>query len=165
MAGLRVYTPSRPSRAAAGGSVIANPTGPNGGQAKNNKNLIRVPFLHAVATTQLGFLLDGVIHGCYFLQKSQQYFSSAMKPPYDTKAKRKYIMQHYGRCRELSQHGKLPTHICVATAHECFYVWCTPEYHLYLTVPRGITTSVIGQFYQWVNAQSLYIFLAGTPTW
>lgn len=84
-----------------------------------------------------------------------------MKPPYEGK----YIFRNYSKCTQLMMHCALPSQICVATDSECFYVWLQPEFRMFLTVPRGISTSVIGQFYQWIQAQELFIFLGNTPTW
>ncbi|CAD7925933.1 unnamed protein product [Amoebophrya sp. A120] len=110
---------------------------------------------------QLAWLLDNVIHGCYFLEASQQYFTSAVREPYDPK----YIFRNYSKCSELMLHCARPSQICVATDSECFYVWLQQDFRMFLTVPRGISTSVIGQFYQWVQTQELFIFLGNTPTW
>eukprot|EP00392_Amoebophrya_sp_AT5.2_P000105 g105.t1 len=121
----------------------------------------RLGFLSNSFQGQLGWLLDNVIHGCYYLEATQQYFSSAVKPPYEGK----YIFRNYSKCTQLMMHCALPSQICVATDSECFYVWLQPEFRMFLTVPRGISTSVIGQFYQWIQAQELFIFLGNTPTW
>jgi len=87
-----------------------------------------------------------------------------LDPRYQHLAYTKYIMRNYAYCKhQLLRHLKTPKQVCVATENECFYVWSMPEFELYLTVPRGISTSVIGQFYQWLKSQRDYLFLnAGT---
>lgn len=65
----------------------------------------------------------------------------------------------------LLKNAKLPSQICIATDHECFYVSLAAEFHIYLTVPRGISTGVIGLFYQWVKCQEAHLFLGNLPVW
>merc|ERR1712182_103557 len=96
-----------------------------------------------------GRLLDGIIHSSFFLLSSQQFFSSSISEAYRSRRRTKMLMRSYGRCRQLLRNTKLPSQICIATDHECFYVWLTTEFHMYLSVPRGISTGVVGQFYQW----------------
>merc|ERR1712217_113007 len=110
-------------------------------------------------------LLDGVIHAAYFVPSLQQFFSSSIAAPYNSRRRRKMLFRSYGRCRHLLRNAKIPSQICIATDHECFYVSLATEYHLYLAVPRGISTGVIGQFYQWVKSQEAHIFLGHIPTW
>merc|ERR1711974_288105 len=73
------------------------------------------------------------------------------------------VFRSYGRCRALLRKAKLPSQICIATDHECFYVSLAAEFHMYLAVPRGISTGVIGQFYQWVKSQEAHIFVGQFP--
>lgn len=110
-------------------------------------------------------LLEGVIHAAYFIPTLQQYFSSAVAPEYRTRRRAKMLFRNYGRCRVLLRNAKTPSQICMATDHECFYVSLAAEFHMYLAVPRGISTGVIGQFYQWVKSQEAHIFLGHLPTW
>jgi len=110
-------------------------------------------------------LLEGVIHAAYYSPTLQQYFSSAISKPYQTRRRVKMLFRNYGRCRQLLRTAKVPSQVCVATDHECYYVSISSEYHLYLAVPRGISTGVIGQFYQWVRSQEPHIFLGQIPTW
>lgn len=106
-------------------------------------------------------LLDLIIHGAFFVPLTQQFFSTAINGP---ASKRKHIIQKYGVCKKRLAGAKKPAQICVATNHECFFVWLTINFHLYMCVPKGISTLVVTQFYQWVRKQELYIFL-GVPTW
>jgi len=110
-------------------------------------------------------LLEGIIHAAYFVPSMQQYFSSAVAPAYCTRRRTKMLFRYYGRCRALLRHAKMPSQICFATDHECFYVSLANEYQMYLAVPRGISMAVIGQFYQWVKAQEAHIFVGSFPTW
>lgn len=110
-------------------------------------------------------LLEGVIHAAYYAPTTQQYFSSAVAQPYQARKRMKTLFRNYGRCRQLLKNAKMPSQICVATDHECFYVSLAAEYQLYLAVPRGISTGVISQFYQWVKTQEAHLFLNQIPTW
>merc|ERR1712129_479581 len=110
-------------------------------------------------------LMEGVIHAAYFVPSLQQYFSSSVAPPYQTRRRTKTLFRTYGRCRLLLRSAKMPSQICIATDHECFYVSLTAEYHMYLAVPRGISTGVINQFYQWIKSQETHLFLGHLPTW
>ncbi|CAE8693545.1 unnamed protein product [Polarella glacialis] len=110
-------------------------------------------------------LLEGVIHAAYYALGIQQYFSSAVAPSYRTRRRVKMLIRNYGRCRLLLRSAKVPCQICVATDHECFYVYLAAEYQVFLAVPRGISVGVIGQFYQWVRNQETHIFLGQIPTW
>lgn len=124
----------------------------------------RRSLLAPVPSTQWR-LLDKVIHAAYYVPSLQQFFSSSIAAPYHTRRRRKMLFRSYGRCRLLLRTAKMPSQICIATDHECFYVSLAAEYHLYLAVPRGISTGVIGQFYQWVKSQEAHIFLGHIPTW
>merc|ERR1712110_621103 len=97
--------------------------------------------------------LDGIIHAAYFHPATQQFFSSCVSTPYQPRRRTKMLFRSYGRCRLLLRNAKMPSQVCIATDHECFYVHISAEYHVYLAVPRGISTGVIGQFYQWVKSQ------------
>ena len=110
-------------------------------------------------------LLDGIIHAAYYLPGLQQYFSSQIAEPYQSRHRVKMLFRNYGRCRQLLRNSKVPCQVCVATNHECFYVSMAADYQLFLSVPRGISTSVISQFYHWVRTQESYIFLGPIPTW
>jgi len=110
-------------------------------------------------------LLDGVIHAAYYVPSSQQFFSSAIAAPYRNRRRTKILFRSYGRCRLLLRNARMPSQICIATDHECFYVSLAAEFHIYLTVPRGISTGVIGQFYQWIKSQEAYLFLGNIPQW
>jgi len=110
-------------------------------------------------------LMEGVIHAAYFVPSLQQYFSSSVAPPYQTRRRTKTLFRTYGRCRLLLRSAKMPSQICIATDHECFYVSLREEYHMYLAVPRGISTGVINQFYQWIKSQESHLFLGHLPTW
>merc|ERR1712139_568007 len=100
------------------------------------------------------------VHAAYYQVASQQYFSSAFAEPYRSSPKRmKALYRGYARCRQLLSNAKLPSQICMATDHECFYVWLTAEFQMYLVVVRGTSTGVIGQFYQWVKSQEKNIFV------
>mmetsp|Transcript_1500 Transcript_1500/g.2543 ORF Transcript_1500/g.2543 Transcript_1500/m.2543 type:complete len:100 (+) Transcript_1500:1-300(+) len=96
---------------------------------------------------------------------SQQFFSSAISPPYRTRRRCKMLFRNYGRCRLLLKNAKLPSQICIATDHECFFVSLAAEFHIYMTVPRGISTGIIALFYQWVKSQEAYLFLGNLPVW
>jgi len=110
-------------------------------------------------------LLESTIHAAYFVPSLQQYFSSAVAPPYRSRKRTKVLFRNYGRCRQLLRNTKQPCQICVATDHECFYVFLAAEFHLYLAVPRGTSTGVIGQLYQWFKSQESHILLGNIPTW
>jgi len=110
-------------------------------------------------------LLDGIIHAAYFVPSLGQLFSSAIAPDYQSKKQTKMLFRSYGRCRLLLRNAKMPSQVCIATDNECFYVSLHAEFHMYLTVPRGISTAVIRQFYQWVKIQEPHIFLGHLPTW
>lgn len=110
-------------------------------------------------------LLDGIIHAAYYLPGLQQYFSLQIAEPYQSRHRVKMLFRNYGRCRQLLRNAKVPCQVCVATNHECFYVSMAADYQLFLSVPRGISTSVISQFYHWVRTQESYIFLGPIPTW
>lgn len=110
-------------------------------------------------------LLEGIIHAAYFVPSLQQYFSSSIAPPHQSRRRTKVLFRSYGRCRQLLRRAKQPCQICVATDHECFCVFMAPECHLYLTVPRGTSTGVIGQLYQWFKSQEAHIFLDKIPSW
>lgn len=110
-------------------------------------------------------LMEGIIHAAYFVPASGQFFSSAIAPPYRSRRRTKMLFRSYGRCRYLLRTAKLPSQICVATDHECFFVSVAAEFHIYMTVPRGISTTVIQQFYQWIKSQEAYLFLGTIPTW
>lgn len=124
----------------------------------------RKPLLAPFPTGQ-SKLLDGVIHAAYFIPSSQQFFSSSIALPYRSRRRTKMLFRSYGRCRLLLKNAKLPSQICIATDHECFYVSLAAEFHIYLTVPRGISTGVIGLFYQWVKCQEAHLFLGNLPVW
>merc|ERR1712019_210450 len=96
-------------------------------------------------------LLDGIIHAAYYIPSLQQYFSSAIAQTYQSKRRTKMLFRCYGRCRLLLRTAKMPSQICIATDHECFYVSLSAEFHMYLSVPRGISTGVIGQFFEWIK--------------
>jgi len=121
--------------------------------------------LLAPSTPDQWRLLEGVIHAAYFVPSLQQYFSSAVAPEYRTRRRTKTLFRNYGRCRGLLRNAKLPSHICIATDHECFYVSMAADFQVYLTVPRGISTKVIGEFMQWVKAQDSHIFLGAFSSW
>lgn len=127
---------------------------------KSAKKALLAPFPAGQAR-----LLDGIIHAAYFVPSLQQVFSSEISPPYRSRRRTKMLFRAYGRCRVLLRTAKMPSQICIATDHECFYVSISPEFHMYLAVPRGISTGVIGQFYQWVRAQEAHIFLGTLPSW
>lgn len=110
-------------------------------------------------------LLAGIIHAAYYIPSMQQFFSSAIAAPYRARRRTKMLFRSYGRCRQLLRSARLPCQICIATDHECFYVSIAPEFHIYLAVPRGISTGVIGQFYQWMRSQESHIFMGSLPTW
>eukprot|EP00933_Yihiella_yeosuensis_P045368 TRINITY_DN4073_c0_g2_i6.p1 TRINITY_DN4073_c0_g2~~TRINITY_DN4073_c0_g2_i6.p1 ORF type:complete len:410 (+),score=63.57 TRINITY_DN4073_c0_g2_i6:417-1646(+) len=110
-------------------------------------------------------LLEGIIHASYYVTSSQQYFSSAISQPYQTRRRCKMLFRNYGRCRLLLKHAKVPSQICMATDHECFYVCIAAEYQIYLAVPRGIHTGVIVQFLQWIKSQEAHLFLGQIPNW
>jgi len=124
----------------------------------------RKTLLAPIAPGQLQ-LLDFVIHAAYFIPSQQQFFSSAIAPHYRSRRKAKMLFRSYGRCRLLLRSAKMPSQICIATDHECFYVSLASEFHIYLAVPRGISTGVIGQFYQWIKSQEAHIFLDHFPVW
>mmetsp|Transcript_19865 Transcript_19865/g.46462 ORF Transcript_19865/g.46462 Transcript_19865/m.46462 type:complete len:526 (+) Transcript_19865:57-1634(+) len=109
-------------------------------------------------------LLDGIIHAAYYMPALQQYFSSRIAEPYQSRRRVKMVFRNYGRCRQLLRSAKVPCQVCVATDHECFYVSMAADYQLFLSVPRGISTGVIAQFYHWVRSQESHIFLQ-IPTW
>ncbi|CAE7946470.1 Vacuolar fusion protein MON1-like A [Symbiodinium microadriaticum] len=109
-------------------------------------------------------LLEGVIHAAYYVPALQQYFSSQIAEAYQSRRRVKMLFRNYGRCRQLLRNAKVPCQICVATDHECFYVSMAADYQLFLSVPRGISTGVIAQFYHWVRSQESHIFLQ-IPTW
>lgn len=125
-----------------------------------NKKACLLPYPVAQAK-----LLDGVIHAAYFLPLSHQYFSSSVSEAYRSRGHIKMLFRNYGRCRLLLRNARLPSEICIATDHECFYVWLTTEFHMYLAVPRGISTGVIGQFYRWVKKQEKHLFLENIECW
>eukprot|EP00927_Polykrikos_kofoidii_P015732 TRINITY_DN17027_c0_g4_i1.p1 TRINITY_DN17027_c0_g4~~TRINITY_DN17027_c0_g4_i1.p1 ORF type:complete len:772 (-),score=137.59 TRINITY_DN17027_c0_g4_i1:56-2311(-) len=108
---------------------------------------------------------ETIIHAAYFLPSVQQFFSSAIAPYHDTRRRSKMLFRSYGRCRALLRKAKRPAQICVATDHECFYVFLAADFHLYLTVPRGTTTGVIGHLYQWFRSQESHLFVGSIPTW
>jgi len=110
-------------------------------------------------------LMDGIIHAAYYVPSSQQYFSSSIAVPYQSRRRAKALFRGYGQCKLLLRTAKLPSQICIATDHECFFVSLTADFHIYLAVPRGISTGVIGQFYQWVKSQESSLFLGNLPTW
>lgn len=110
-------------------------------------------------------LLDGILHAAYYMPSSQQLFSSAIAPAYRTRRRTKLLFRMYGRCRLLLRSAKQPAQICIATEYECFYVSVAAEFHVYLAVPRGISTGVIGQMYQWIRCQESHIFIGSVPTW
>mmetsp|Transcript_39057 Transcript_39057/g.107605 ORF Transcript_39057/g.107605 Transcript_39057/m.107605 type:complete len:620 (+) Transcript_39057:230-2089(+) len=110
-------------------------------------------------------LLEATIHAAYFVPSLQQFFSSAIAAPHQTRRRTKMLFRTYGHCRQLLQNAKQPCQICVATDHECFYAFLAAEFHLYLAVPRGTSTRVIGQLYQWFKSQEAHIFLGNIPTW
>ncbi|CAK8997780.1 unnamed protein product [Durusdinium trenchii] len=110
-------------------------------------------------------LLDGIIHAAYYVPTLQQYFSSQIAEPYRSRQRVKMLFRNYGRCRQLMRTAKVPCQTCVATNHECFYVSMAADYQLFLSVPRGISTSVIAQFYHWVRTQESHIFINPIPTW
>jgi len=132
-----------------------------GGSEKGAKRSV---ILAPVPVGQLK-LMDGIIHAAYFNPVSQQYFSSMIASPYRSRRRTKMLFRSYGRCRLLLSSARMPSQICIATDHECFYVSFTAEFHIYLTVPRGISTGVIGQFYQWIKSQEAYLFLGNLPAW
>merc|ERR1712070_929440 len=115
---------------------------------KSTKKALLAPFPAGQAR-----LLDGIIHAAYFVPSLQQVFSSEISPAYRSRRRTKMLFRAYGRCRLLLKNAKMPSQICIATDHECFYVSLAAEFHIYLTVPRGISTGVIGLFYQWVKSQ------------
>jgi hypothetical protein len=127
--------------------------------ARNTRKPLLAPFPIGQAK-----LLDGIIHAAYFMPASQQFFSSAISLPYRSRRRTKMLFRSYGRCRLLLKNAKMPSQICIATDHECFYVSLAAEFHIYLTVPRGISTGVIGLFYQWVKSQEAHLFLS-IPSW
>ncbi|CAK0810895.1 unnamed protein product, partial [Prorocentrum cordatum] len=111
-------------------------------------------------------LLGDIIHAAYFVPSLQQFFSSSIAPPYRSRRRAKMLFRCYGRCRLLLRNAtKLPAQICIATDHECFYAYLAVDHQLYLAVPRGISTGVIGQFYQWMKSQEAHIFLGQIPCW
>jgi len=110
-------------------------------------------------------LLGDIIHAAYFVPSLQQFFSSSIAPPYQSRRRAKMLFRSYGRCRLLLRNAKIPAQICIATDHECFYAYLAADHQLYLAVPRGISTGVIGQFYQWVKSQEAHIFLGQIPNW
>lgn len=110
-------------------------------------------------------LLEGVIHAAYYVPALQQFFSSAIAPQYRSRRRTKMLFRMYGRCRYLLRTAKLPSHISVATDHECFVVSLASEVQLYLAVPRGISTGVVTQFYNWIKVQEPHLFLGVIPTW
>eukprot|EP00413_Alexandrium_margalefii_P024788 CAMPEP_0204555812 /NCGR_PEP_ID=MMETSP0661-20131031/29119_1 /ASSEMBLY_ACC=CAM_ASM_000606 /TAXON_ID=109239 /ORGANISM="Alexandrium margalefi, Strain AMGDE01CS-322" /LENGTH=277 /DNA_ID=CAMNT_0051562911 /DNA_START=15 /DNA_END=844 /DNA_ORIENTATION=- len=87
-------------------------------------------------------LMEGIIHAAYFVPSLQQYFSSSIAVPYQSRRRTKALFRGYGRCRLLLRTAKMPSQICIATDHECFYVSLTADFHIYLAVPRGISTGV-----------------------
>eukprot|EP00928_Gymnodinium_smaydae_P014778 TRINITY_DN15431_c0_g1_i1.p1 TRINITY_DN15431_c0_g1~~TRINITY_DN15431_c0_g1_i1.p1 ORF type:complete len:648 (-),score=157.71 TRINITY_DN15431_c0_g1_i1:49-1992(-) len=109
--------------------------------------------------------LELIIHAAYFVPPLQQFFSSAVAAPYNTCRRTKLLFRRYGRCRAMLRRMKQPCQVCMATDHECFYVFLAPEFQLYLAVPRGTSTGVIGQLYQWFRAQEAHVFLGSIPTW
>eukprot|EP00929_Paragymnodinium_shiwhaense_P002730 TRINITY_DN10301_c0_g1_i2.p1 TRINITY_DN10301_c0_g1~~TRINITY_DN10301_c0_g1_i2.p1 ORF type:complete len:341 (+),score=66.35 TRINITY_DN10301_c0_g1_i2:1648-2670(+) len=138
-------------------SLAANEAGPSD---RNAKRSLLAPFPAAQRRR-----LEGIIHAAYFVPPLQQFFSSAVVFPQQTRRRTKMLYRAYGRCRELLRRAKQPCQVCVATDHECYYVFLAPEFHLYLTVPRGTSTAVIGQLYQWFRTQDNHIFLGNIPTW
>ncbi|CAE7556873.1 MON1 [Symbiodinium natans] len=128
----------------------------------------RVPRRSLLATTAPANpqwqLLEGVIHAAYYVPALQQYFSSQITEAYQSRRRVKMLFRNYGRCRQLLRNAKVPCQICVATDHECFYVSMAADYQLFLSVPRGISTGVIAQFYHWVRSQESHIFLQ-ISTW
>lgn len=95
-------------RAAGGSSAV--PAGVSGGTpvAGSGEMIIqKVPYLSHTFQGALAFLLNGIIHGSYFLESSKQYFSSRVREPYC----RKYLFRNYAKCRELMQHCRLPSQV------------------------------------------------------
>jgi hypothetical protein len=131
---------------------------------KNDKSNVKKSCLAPYPATQAK-LLDGIIHAAYFQPGSQQYFSSSVFDRYRSRRRVKMLFRNYSRCRMLLRTAKMPSQICIATDHECFYVWLTAEFHMYLAVPRGISTGIIGQFYQWIKTQEQHCFLGSIPCW
>lgn len=62
--------------------------------------------------------------------------------------------------------GFSSSQVCLCTTYECFLVWWTEDFHMYLTVPRGTPTSVITHAYQWVKSAEDFLFLdTQIPIW
>lgn len=152
--------------AAPGSEPSASPTGSfgTGSFSMPRERSVRRSLL-APAPAGQWRLLEGIIHAAYYIPSLQQYFTSAVKPENSTRRQVKMLFRNYGRCRNLLRGAKQPSQICIATDHECFYVSLATDFHMYLAVPRGISTGVIGQFYQWVKTQEAHIFMLQQPTW
>ncbi|KAF4677965.1 Golgi transport complex subunit 3 [Perkinsus chesapeaki] len=111
-------------------------------------------------------ILEKVIHVAMYLPASSQLFSSRVD--YDIRGiSRGHLVKEihirYGQCVEVMRSrekssgrmvaGKkilLPQQVCLCTTYECFLVWWTEDFHMYLTVPMGTPTSVITHAYQWI---------------
>lgn len=127
---------------------------------RSGKSSLLAPCTHAQ-----WMALECIIHAAYFVPSLQQYFSSAIAPAHRTRRRAKLLFRCYRRCRALLRRAKQPCQICIATDHECFYVFLAQEFNLYLTVPRGTSTGVIGQMYHWFKSQEGHVLLGATPTW
>ncbi|KAF4737126.1 Golgi transport complex subunit 3 [Perkinsus olseni] len=127
-------------------------------------------------------ILEKVIHVAMYLPASSQLFSSKVDYNVDGISRGhlvKEIHTRYAQCVEVmrsrektsgrmaARHSMLlPQQVCLCTTYECFLVWWTEDFHMYLTVPRGTPTSVITHAYQWVKSAEDFIFLdTQMPIW
>ena len=93
-------------------------------------------------------LVKEIVHAAYCLPPSQQFFSSTIVGCAPDSETAKQVFRTYGDCRKMLKNSKKPAQICVTSEHECYYVWLTKEFEMFLCVPRGTSTGVIGQFLQ-----------------
>ena len=110
-------------------------------------------------------LVKEIVHAAYCLPPSQQFFSSCVVGCTPDSEATKQVFRTYGDCLKMMAHSKKPAQICVTSEHECYYVWLTKEFQMFLCVPRGTSTGVIGQFYNWIKAMEAVVFLGTVPTW
>ncbi|KAF4686924.1 Golgi transport complex subunit 3 [Perkinsus olseni] len=127
-------------------------------------------------------ILEKVINVAMYLPASSQLFSSKVDYNVDGISRGhlvKEIHTRYAQCVEVMRSREktsgrmaaghsmlLPQQVCLCTTYECFLVWWTEDFHMYLTVPRGTPTSVITHAYQWVKSAEDFIFLdTQMPIW
>eukprot|EP00922_Rhytidocystis_sp_ex-Travisia-forbesii_P004830 GHVS01007075.1.p1 GENE.GHVS01007075.1~~GHVS01007075.1.p1 ORF type:complete len:790 (+),score=186.16 GHVS01007075.1:124-2493(+) len=107
-----------------------------------------------------------LVHLCYFLPISKQYFSSAFHDDCRYKHKRRRVFRLYHMCTDLLKSSQPPCHVYIEAKHEKVYVWQTPDFVLYVAVTRctDVNTNLITQLVQWVKDNSCFLFITAIPT-